>query len=65
MSTENRPADDHLAHIPPVIPTHPSSAIALLDEWLADESGYDEQTWPDLKAAIDRDRTSARRLFDG
>src|SRR5947207_2767122 len=24
---------------------------ALLDEWMKDESGYDEQTWPELKAA--------------
>ena len=65
MSTENRPADEHLAHVSPVIPTQASSAMALLDEWLADESGYDEQAWPELKAALDRDRTSARRLFDG
>lgn len=40
-------------------------AIALLDEWLADDSGYDEETWPELKAALDRDRLSARKLFDG
>lgn len=36
---------------------------ALLDDWLADESGYDEQTWPELKASLDRDRPSSRRLF--
>lgn len=40
-------------------------AIALLDEWLADDSGYDEETWPEIKAALDRDRLSARKLFDG
>jgi hypothetical protein len=39
-------------------------AIRLLDEWMADESGYDEETWPELKAALDRDRLSSRRLFD-
>ena len=39
-------------------------AIRLLDEWMADESGYDEETWPRLKAALDRDRLSSRRLFD-
>ena len=40
-------------------------AIQLLDEWMADESGYDEQTWPELKKALDRERDhiSARRLF--
>jgi hypothetical protein len=37
----------------------------LLDEWLADDSGYDEKTWPELKAALDRDRLSARKFFDG
>ena len=43
---------------------HP--AIALLEEWLKDESGYDEETWPALKKALneERDRVGARRLFD-
>lgn len=36
---------------------------ALLDEWMADETGYDEETWPDLKEVLDRDRPSSRRLF--
>ncbi|HJY84104.1 MAG TPA: hypothetical protein VKK81_23840 [Candidatus Binatia bacterium] len=39
-------------------------AIRLLDEWMADESGYDEETWPELKTALDRDRLSSRRFFD-
>ena len=39
------------------------AAIALLDEWLADESGYDEATWPRLKASIERNRLSSRRRF--
>lgn len=40
--------------------------IQLLDEWMADESGYDEETWPELKKALNRERdnVSARRLFD-
>ena len=38
-------------------------AISLLDEWLNDDSGYDEQTWPELKDLLDRDRLSQRRLF--
>lgn len=40
--------------------------IQLLDEWMADDSGYDEETWPQLKEALDRERdlVSARRLFD-
>ncbi|HEY7347239.1 MAG TPA: hypothetical protein VH599_02885 [Ktedonobacterales bacterium] len=34
-----------------------------LDEWLADESGYDEETWPKVKAALEEDRLSSRSLF--
>lgn len=39
-------------------------AIALLDSWLSDESGYDEATWPDLKKALDENRPSSRKLFE-
>ena len=39
--------------------------IQLIEEWLADDSGYDEEAWPELKAALDRDRLSSRKLFDG
>jgi hypothetical protein len=45
--------------------TKAQEAIALLDEWLNDDSGYDAQTWPQLKKALDEDRLSDRRLFDG
>jgi hypothetical protein len=38
--------------------------IRLLDEWMDDESGYDEKIWPQLKAALENDRLSSRRLFD-
>ena len=44
-----------------------ASAMAkLLKEWLSDESGYDEKTWPKLKKALneERQRVGARRLFD-
>ena len=44
--------------------TRPEAVIALLDEWLQDESGYDEETWPELKKALDRGRLSERKLFD-
>ena len=30
-----------------------------------DDSGYDEEAWASLKAELDRDRLSTRRLFDG
>lgn len=37
--------------------------VRLIEGWLADESGYDEETWPELMAALDRDRLSSRTLF--
>ncbi len=40
-------------------------AIRLLKEWLADESGYDEGAWPIVKAAIDENRLSDRKRFNG
>ena len=47
-----------------VRPSRAADAIALIDRWLNDESDYDEKTWSDLKAALDRDRLSERKLFD-
>lgn len=43
-----------------------AKALTLLKTWLADESGYDEETWPELKRALneERDRVGARRLFN-
>ena len=40
-----------------------AAVIRLIDEWLADESGYDEETWPMVKAGIEDNRTSYRRRF--
>ncbi|HVA47215.1 MAG TPA: hypothetical protein VNH11_12675 [Pirellulales bacterium] len=45
-------------------PSRAAEAIALIDRWLNDESDCDEKTWPELKAALDRDRPSDRKLFD-
>lgn len=39
-------------------------AIRLLEEWMADESGYDEEAWPELKEALDRNRPEYRKLFE-
>ena len=35
----------------------------VLASWLADESGYDERVWPELKRSLEEDRTSSRPLF--
>src|SRR4051794_5249812 len=35
--------------------------IELFKEWLADESGYDEETWPILKKALVRNRKEWER----
>jgi hypothetical protein len=47
--------------------TKTAKVIEVLKSWLKDESGYDEETWPQLKRALDgeRRRIGARRLFDG
>jgi hypothetical protein len=39
------------------------AVIHLLREWLADESGYDEETWPLVKQAIEVNRPSDRSRF--
>ena len=39
------------------------AAIALLDEWLNDDSGYDDEAWPILRAAIEENRISDRNRF--
>ncbi|MCH7727346.1 MAG: hypothetical protein IH991_12825 [Planctomycetes bacterium] len=39
------------------------AAIRLVESWLEDDSGYDEETWPEIKNALDRDRLSSRGLF--
>lgn len=44
-------------------PKRYAKAIALLKSWLADDSGYDEKTWPHLKRAIERNRPSERKRF--
>ncbi len=40
-----------------------SPAVHLIDELLAEDPGYDEETWPGIAAALDRDRPSYRKLF--
>ena len=40
-----------------------AAARRLLQEWLADESGYDEAVWPKVKQLIEENRLSARKRF--
>ncbi len=40
-----------------------AAVVHLIEEWLADESGYDEETWDDLKAAMKENRRTSRDLF--
>lgn len=37
--------------------------VKIVNEWMADESGYDEQTWPELKAALQANRGDQRKPF--
>jgi len=39
-------------------------AIQLLQDWMADESGYDEKTWEIVKEIIEKNRLSDRRIFN-
>jgi hypothetical protein len=51
--------------VPGVARVRNQAAIRLLTGWLADESGYDERTWPVVKQALQENRPSYRALFDG
>ena len=43
-----------------------AAARQLLQEWLAEASGYDEETWPLLQERLEAERTTpARKLFRG
>lgn len=39
------------------------AARRLLQEWLADDSGYDEAVWPKVKQLIEENRLSPRKRF--
>lgn len=39
-------------------------AIHLIEEWLADESGYDEMVWETVKTTIEDNKLSERKRFD-
>jgi hypothetical protein len=37
--------------------------IQMLNQWLTDESGYDEENWPQIKKMLEENRTSDRSVF--
>jgi thioredoxin-like negative regulator of GroEL len=39
------------------------AARRLLQEWLADDSGYDEEVWSKVKQLIEENRLSPRKRF--
>ena len=49
----------------PGLPPKTRKLLRLIRSWLEDESGYDEETWPQLKKALEQNRLSLRRPFDG
>ena len=44
-------------------PTRNQQAIDLLSQWLADDSGYDERVWPEVKKSIEEHRLDRRKRF--
>lgn len=71
MTTQSNKATNRRSPLPPRLsePTQGPDRVArddilrAIDEWLSDESGYDEKVWPELKKAIEANRLSARKRF--
>jgi len=47
----------------PAVPLRNQAALRLLEEWLSEQSDYDEKTWPEIRKALDEDRLGVRSLF--
>jgi hypothetical protein len=64
-TTPIKPSNNQKFLLEPLTAEQKDKAIAMLDEWMHDESGYDEAAWPELKEALNRERdlVGARRLF--
>ncbi|WP_404789336.1 hypothetical protein [Altericista sp. CCNU0014] len=64
-ATPIRPNDTRTAFLESLTAEQRDRAIAMLNEWMHDKSGYDEAAWPELKEALNRERDAvgARRLF--
>lgn len=46
-----------------ITPVTNQAALHLIEEWLVDDSGYDEEVWPILQELIEQNRLSSRRRF--
>ena len=54
----------HPLHPPVAAQRHKNEAARrLLQEWLADDSGYDEEVWSEVKQLIEENRLSPRKRF--
>jgi hypothetical protein len=64
-TTPIKPSHNQKFLLEPLTAEQKDKAIAMLDEWMHDESGYDKAAWPELKKALNRERdlVGARRLF--
>jgi|GEM_PF-3172843 len=61
--TTQRQVTDPEADLDGGVRARNARALQLLREWLADDSGYDEEVFPILKAELEADRPCYRRRF--
>jgi hypothetical protein len=55
--------DEELLNYQESLPERNEALMLLLHEWLEDESGYEEATWPIIKQLIEENALSNRRRF--
>jgi hypothetical protein len=55
MTSQPKPYSDPTSTpfiLKPLSPESIERMTEILDEWMADDSGYDEETWTELEAAL-------------
>ena len=55
--------DESLLHYQDNLQERNEALMLLLQEWLQDESGYEEATWPIVQQLIEENALSNRRRF--
>lgn len=40
-----------------------AEVLRLVREWMAEDSTYEDEVWPELRESLNRDHSSYRRLF--